>query len=853
MRLNSQWAHRLSPALGVGLFLIVLWVLHYQLAQHHYRDIVHEVQTIPASSLLQALLLTVLSYFILTGHDTLAFHYLHYSLSYPKIALSSFLSTAFSHNVGLALLSGASMRYRLYSTWGLSASEIATVVAFNGVTLWFGVLLLGGLVFLYEPLTLPPALSLPFASLHFLGALFLVLVGGYVVLSTLRKEPLTIKDWKAPLPPPRLALAQIGLSSLDWICAGGVLYVLLPAGHHFSFPYFLGIFLLAQIAGVSSQVPGGLGVFEAVVLVFLTPALPTPAVLSSLVAYRGIYYLLPLGIATVMLAAHELLQRREAIGRIAAVAGSWSSVLTPQVLAVSTFVSGAVLLFSGATPALHTRLAWLKDIVPLPVIEASHFLGSVAGVGLLLLAHGLQQRLDVAYHGAIFLLVGGITFSLLKGGDYEEACILAFMLGALWPCRSSFYRKASLISERFNPGWIAAIVTVLCGSVWLGLFAHKHVGYANELWWKFAVFGDAPRFLRATVGAFGVALLFAATRLLRPVAPEPTLPSPEEFNKARAIIARSEDTKTHLALLGDKALLFSDSGDAFLMYDVEGRSWVVLGDPVGTVQKQEELAWRFCELCDQHGGWPVFYEVGPETLPLYIDLGLTLLKLGEEARVDLTAFSLKGDMGKNHRHAINRLEKADCTFEILSLDQAPAILAELRAVSDAWLAAKRTREKRFSLGFFSEGYLKEGPVAVVRQAGKIVAFANLWLGANKEELSPDLMRYVPDAPANLMEYLFLQLMLWGQREGYHWFNLGMAPFSGFDDRALAPLWNRLGSFVFRHGEHFYNFQGLRQYKDKFAPEWTPKYLACPGGLALPRILANVASLIAGGMKGVIGK
>jgi hypothetical protein len=187
-------------------------------------------------------------------------------------------------------------------------------------------------------------------------------VVGYVALSALRKKPLTIKDWEAPLPPPRLALAQIGLSSLDWACAGGVLYVLLPAGHHFSFPYFLGVFLLAQIAGVSSQAPGDLGVFEAVVLVFLTPVLPTPAVLSSLVAYRGIYYLLPLGIAPVMLAAHELLQRREAIGRIAAVAGGWSSVLTPQVLAVSTFE----ILPIDQVPAILSTLrvvsdAWLEE------------------------------------------------------------------------------------------------------------------------------------------------------------------------------------------------------------------------------------------------------------------------------------------------------------------------------------------------------------------------------------------------------------------------------------------------------------------------------------------------------------
>jgi phosphatidylglycerol lysyltransferase len=96
-------------------------------------------------------------------------------------------------------------------------------------------------------------------------------------------------------------------------------------------------------------------------------------------------------------------------------------------------------------------------------------------------------------------------------------------------------------------------------------------------------------------------------------------------------------------------------------------------------------------------------------------------------------------------------------------------------------------------------------------------------------------------------------MLWGKQQGYRWFNLGMAPMSGFEDRALAPLWSRVGSFLFRHGEHFYNFQGLRQYKEKFDSTWEPRYLASPGGLALPRIVTNVASLISGGLKGVVTK
>jgi len=180
-------------------------------------------------------------------------------------------------------------------------------------------------------------------------------------------------------------------------------------------------------------------------------------------------------------------------------------------------------------------------------------------------------------------------------------------------------------------------------------------------------------------------------------------------------------------------------------------------------------------------------------------------------------------------------------------------LPELRQVSDAWLVERRTREKGFSLGFFAPEYVQHFPAGIVRLDGKIVAFANLWLGAEKEEISPDLMRYLPSAPSGIMEYLFIQLMLWGQQEGYQWFDLGMAPLSGLEDHALAPLWNRLGALVFRHGEHFYNFQGLRQYKEKFNPEWTPRYLASPGGLALPRILTNITTLISGGLKGMVAK
>src|SRR5919108_2518717 len=159
-------------------------------------------------------------------------------------------------------------------------------------------------------------------------------------------------------------------------------------------------------------------------------------------------------------------------------------------------------------------------------------------------------------------------------------------------------KQKLLHSLRFTPGWIVAVSLVLLASMWLGLFSYKHVEYSGELWWRFAISGDAPRFLRATVGATAVALAFALARLLCPTSPAPALPSIADTEKARAIAERSPLTYAHLALLGDKAFLFSDNGTAFIMYGVEGRSWVALGDPVGPAGEMPALLWRYRELCD---------------------------------------------------------------------------------------------------------------------------------------------------------------------------------------------------------------------------------------------------------------
>ena len=654
------------------------------------------------------------------------------------------------------------------------------------------------------------------------------------------------------MPSSRIAAAQLAISSIDWALAGAVLYVLLPPGT-LSFVAFLGLFFVAILLGMASHVPGGVGVFEGLMVLLLKPYLSSGQLLPALVVFRAVYYLLPFIVALIGLVADDVYQRRGQAARVGAVLGRVTEQFTPRVLAIVTFLGGLVLLFSGATPASGTRLALLGRVLPLQVIEASHFLASVAGAGLLLLSQGLRRRLDGAYYFASALLVLGITASMLKGFDYEEATLLLLVLAVLWRARPAFDRRAAFFETRFSAPWVAALIGAVGASVWLGLFAFKHVEYSRDLWWQFELQGDASRFLRASVGVAVVLLLFGFARLIGYAPHEAPAPTEADLEDAEKAIAAQTSTFPNLAFLKDKALLFDETRSAFVMYAVQGRTWAALGDPVGPEERLTDLVRLFLERCADFGGIPVFYEVTRAHLHRYADFGLTFVKLGEEAKVDLTAFTLEGGRAAKHRQLLRRLEKEGGVFRIVEPAGVPAILSELRPVSNDWLAAKAGGEKGFSLGFFDEEYLSRFPVAVIEREGRIQAFANIWSGPQQIELSVDLMRYHRAAPKDVMEALFVHLMQWGKQQGYHWFALGMAPLSGFEQSPVAPLWNRIGAFLYEHGETVYNFQGLRAYKEKFNPAWEPHYLAYPGGLRLPRILADISALVAGGYRRIFLK
>jgi len=563
--------------------------------------------------------------------------------------------------------------------------------------------------------------------------------------------------------------------------------------------------------------------------------------------YRGIYYVLPLVIASALLVAHELRSG------VAAPVGRMAEHLSPKLMAALALVAGVWLLVSGVTPASDEAQQLLAMKVPLPLVEASHFIGSVVGLGLLLVARGLLHRLDAAWWAALLMSVLAAVLALPKGIALSEAALLTSLALLLVISRKQFDRRSSLFAQRLEPEWLLAVGCVIAAAVWILFFSYQQVDYSNRLWWQFEFDAQAPRSLRAITAVALICGGVALRHLLQTPPVDVPVATPADLERAAAVVWNNPTSDACAALMGDKHFLFSPSGKSFVMFGKQGRSWVSLYGPIGEPDEWAELIWSFIELAAEHGGRAAFYQVRPASLPLYLDSGLQAFKLGEHAHVPLPDFTLKGAKRANLRHGVNRAEREGLSFAVVAPQQVHSVIDELRAVSAAWLADQKTREKGFSVGGFDAAYLQRLPVAVVRREGRVIAFANLLVTDAREDASVDLMRYVPDAPPGTMDFLFASIILYLQAEGFQRFGLGMAPMSGMSERRMAPRWHRFGRLLFENGERFYNFRGLRSFKDKFEPVWEARYLAAPGGAAPLLALSDVASLIGGGVKGVVAK
>ncbi len=742
-----------------------------------------------------ALFAAAASFIALTFYDFTAFRALGRPLPWRTVAPGAAMAFAISQTAGLGPLSGAAVRVRCYGALGVPPREAVKVAAFATLafTLALPAFIAGAMLVSGEAAARLLSLDETLASAICLFVLALaasaVLIGGSRTMANRLPGPFASCRLR------RLSLIQGAVTAADLAAASTLLWLLLPPGT-ISWVEFLPLFALALGLGFLSHAPGGLGVFELTVAAGLQGRAPPDAAAASLLLYRAIYHALPLAIALGALlapAAGRALRGPTAAAALEAGKGlaPWfAAVAGSAALAAAGHAASASGMMIGAIACLAAR----RKLPLLPSLLASGVLVAAA------LSDGSTGRRE----GLALVLAAALAFSLLH--------------------RPSLRLTA------------AAGAPALALLVWLGSGAQ-----AAELI-RLGAPAEQAGPAAALLGGGAVALLAVATRRRRTVRF-----APDDLALAEEIVARQPHAEARLALSGDKFFLFSEDGHGFVMYGRRGSTWLALHDPVGPPEVQRDLVRAFVKTARGAGAQAAFYLVRPESLPIYADAGMRFQKLGEQARVDLAAFDLSGRKRASHRNVLNRGARDGLSVEILAPGEAERNFHRLAAISQAWLASRRGREKGFSLGAFSREWVLSQRVAVLRLSGEIVAFATLM--STEEEAAVDLMRHAPDAPPAAMEFLFLKLCLLLREEGLRWFDLGMAPLSGLSDSDFAPIWHKLGRALYERGTRSYSFKGLRAFKAGLKPEWRSRYLAVSPETSVPRAMLTAVRLIHRGPEG----
>ena len=512
--LLRNW-RRFLPYLGgiaaLLLFAAALVILHRHAQAYRPNEVRRALRTLQAWQPFGALGLATASYLLLTLYDVLALRHVGRPLPYGRVALASFTAYAFSHALGFGSIIGPSIRYRIYTPMGLTAGEVAETSGFVIVTFTTGLVAVFPVITLLDPSSLE-MLGISRPAGIAIGTLGLLLMAGYVGLGWWMERPIRLFGYPLKLPRPLIAGAQIALSVADLSLVAAVLYACLPHASAVGYPHVLAVYVLAFVVGLISHVPGGLGVFDAVVLVGLSTRLPADQILAGLLAFRVVYHLVPLVSAGALFGAVEVLAARRRFAQTLENISIWVGDVGPTVLAGCAFMGGVMLLFSNAMPVSSARLRLVEAVLPLSVIETSHLMGSIDGVLLLLFSYALQQRLQWAWALSAVLLCAGAVSLMLKGFAWEEAIALVVLLLALLPARREFRVSSSLPPQEYAFGWLVAIGVVLASAFWLGLFSYKHLEDAE--WWRFTLYDNAARFLRASIAVAIIALGAAAYRLL---------------------------------------------------------------------------------------------------------------------------------------------------------------------------------------------------------------------------------------------------------------------------------------------------------------------------------------------------
>ncbi|GEL37909.1 lysyl-tRNA synthetase [Lacticaseibacillus paracasei subsp. tolerans DSM 20258] len=736
----------------------------------------------------------------------------HYKPAY--VIKSGWIVNTFTNIAGFGGLLGASLRANFYHE---KASQKQVLFAISKIAM-----------FLLAGLSLWSMIGIVVIFVFGIGAEFanywVWLVGGaayfplLMIISHVRDS-----EFFADMPLKRQLRLTLG-SFLEW---GGCAAFFLLIGYFLEAPIplssVLPLFMVANVIGVISMVPGGLGSFDVLMMVELGQlGLDSSAAVVWLLFYRLFYYVIPFLIGAGLFA-------QDAGKRLNAYLEGLPVQLIRKAafgfLVVFLYFSGIMLLLRGVAPDLAFQNTLYQRLYPYTFLFLDRVTNVIVAFLILGFGRGIASRVKRAYWPTVIVLIVAMVASLREDNHLRFIVFLILVVIAL------ILTRRELTRDRLALSWGNKLID---GAV----FGLTFIFYA------FAVFYNAPAihhrhvpdvflfpsermFFTTLIGVMLAALtVYLIFRYLS--APTKSLADPYDEARLKAVVAKFGGNEvSHLGLMRDKSLHFYqvDGEDrVFFLFKKKADKLIVMGEPVGDETQIPAAIADFMKQADDQDMSLVFYEINESLTMKLHEFGFDFMKFGEEGYVDVTTFTLAGTKRKGERALMHKFEREGYSVELLKPPFDDALLDDLQTVSDSWLDGRS--EKGFSLGFFDRHYLNQAPIAVVQAPdGKIVAFATDMPTGNNEVTSIDLMRSSADAPSGIMDEVFIHLFELAKDRGFKYFNMGMAPLANVGTSSYSFIEEKIAHLVYEYGYRFYGFQGLRSYKNKYVTEWVPKYVA----------------------------
>lgn len=541
---------------------------------------------------------------------------------------------------------------------------------------------------------------------------------------------------------------------------------------------------------------------------------------------------------------------------------AWREVWPVRLVALLTGLMGIINVLSAVTPSLADRLAILREFSPLEVRRGGHLTAALAGFALLLLANSLWRRKRVAWLLTLVVLALSVISHLVKGLDYEEAALATGLGVWLFVLRPHFHARSDTPSIRQGLQVLLAAFLFTLAYGTLGFFLldrHYHISFSlgaalEQTVVMFTQFYDPGlqpltgfgRYFANSIYVIGAATLsYALLMLIRPVLVRQPATSAERAHAKAIVETYGRSSLARLTLLDDKSYYFSPGG-SMVAYVARADTALALGDPIGPANDIALAIKGFVTFCQSNDWQPAFHETLPDYLEHYQAANLRALHIGYAGVVDLATFTLSGKANQGLRTPMNRMTRQGFRAEIHEPPLCDELLAELHTISDEWLTMVHGTEKRFMLGWFDDDYIRRGRVIAIHTPdGPISAFANIIPEYQRNEVTIDLMRRRPQVENGTMDFLFVSLCEWAKAQGYAGFGLGLSPLWRVGDEEDDPGVERALHYIYENLNQFYNFKGLHEYKEKFHPDWSPRYLIYPGPASLPAVLTTLVRASSG--------